>query len=116
MTLRWQWPLWNVAEDVEPVLPKNSKDGEKASAMRSRILKYLTEEWQSLTKLAERCSTKKDRNPFADIIDQLLKEAKSEISETYVPPRSNRETTGIRLTPDKLTPDNCPTSLSDVPG
>jgi hypothetical protein len=108
--------LWTVANDVQPALPTNAKDGKRYGDMKARVLKYLTSDWQSLTKLAERCSTKKDRNPFADIIDELQRENQAELSETYTPPRSNKETTGIRLTSDKTTSDNCPGSLSDVRG
>lgn len=116
MTLRWNWPLWSVASDIEPVLPKNSKDAERYVGMKNKVLKYLTYEWQSLAKLAARCSTKKDRNPFADIVEELQNEGHVEIDENYIPPRTNRETTGIRLTSDKTTSDNCPQSLSDVRG
>lgn len=116
ITLRWNWPLWSVAEGVEPVLPKNSKDGERIAEMRARIQKYLTTEWQSLAKLAERCSTKKDRNPFADIIDDLQRDGQAELSEDYIAPRTNRPTIAIRLTADNTTADTCPKSLSDVRG
>ncbi len=70
--------------------------------MRARIQKYLTNEWQSLAKLAERCSTKKDRNPFADIIDELQRQNVVEVWDNYVAPRTKKETTAIRLTAGQL--------------
>jgi RecA-family ATPase len=116
MTLRWNWPLWTVAHDVEPALPTNAKDTERVSAMQTKVLKYLSEDWISLSRLAERCSTKKDRNPFADIIDELKESGAIEISENYVPPNSRKATTGLRLTSDKMTSDTVQGSLSDVRG
>lgn len=115
ITLRWNWPLWSVASDVEPMLPKNSKDSERYVGMKTKVLKYLTNEWQSLAKLAERCSTKKDRNPFADIVDDLESEGLIAIDENFIPKNSKTETTGVRMTSDKLTSDNCPESLSGRP-
>jgi RecA-family ATPase len=106
MTLRWNWPLWTVADDIEPALPRNAKQAENVSAMRTKILKYLPAEWKSLSSLAERCGTKKTRNPFADIIEELTESGMIEISEDYVAPNSKRTTTGLRLTPDNMTPDN----------
>ena len=116
MTLRWNWPLWTAAVDVEPVLQVNAKGADRASAMLTKVVKYLSEEWISLSALADRCSTKKGRNPFADIIDELKGSGAIEISENYVPPNSKKPTTGVRLTSDKTTSDNSPQSLSDVQG
>jgi RecA-family ATPase len=116
ITLRWNWPVWSVADDVEPVLPTNAKDTERVSAMQTKVQKYLSVEWLSMSRLAERCSTKKDRNPFADIIDELHKSGHIEISENYIPPNSKKETTGVRLTSDKLTSDTVRGVLSDRPG
>ena len=105
ITLRWNWPLWSVEIDVQPELHVNDKGRERRSAMLNKVVKYLSDEWISLGALAEKCGTKKDRNPFADIIDDMGKNRTIEINKDYVAPNSKKETIGLRLTSDKLTSD-----------
>jgi hypothetical protein len=116
MTLRWNWPIWTVASDVEPVLPKNSKDGERREDMRARMMKHLTEEWQSVSSLADRCSTQKGRPPFVDILDDLQREGIAEIRDDFIPKNTKRVTSGIRFSSDKTTSNTVGSPLSEVSG
>jgi hypothetical protein len=115
ITLRWNWPLWSVANDVEPVLPRSSKDAARYAEVKTKVLKHLADEWQSLSKLAERCSTKKDRSPFIDIVKELQREELIEINEKFIPKNSSTETIGIRMTSDKSTSDGVSAYLSERP-
>ena len=115
-TLRWKWPIWSVDLDTEPVLPKNSKDADNVTEMRARILKHLSKEWQSVSKLADRCSTQKGRQPFVSILHELAKEGIVERRDDFVSKNSKKETDGIRFSSDKTTSDTVGGSLSEVSG
>ena len=105
-----------MASDVEPVLPKNSKDGERREDMRARMMKHLTEEWQSVSSLADRCSTQKGRPPFVDILDDLQREGIAEIRDDFIPKNTKRVTSGIRFSSDKTTSNTVGSPLSEVSG
>ena len=116
VTLRWNWPIWSVDFNTEPVLPKNSKDADRVAEMRARILKHLSKEWQSVSSLADRCSTQKGRPPFVNIVDDLEKEKLIERCDDFVPKNTKRTTSGIRFSSDKTTSDTVGGSLSEVSG
>ena len=116
VTLRWNWPLWSVDLDTEPALPKSAKDGDSIAVMQARILKHLSNEWQSVSSLADRCSTQKGRPPFVTILDDLETEKLIERREDFVPKNTKRPTSGIRFSSDKTTSDTVGGSLSEVSG
>lgn len=117
VSLRWNFPLWEVAEGVKPVLCKDAKEQSRRAEMEERVRKYLSEDWTTLSKLAERCSTKKDRPPFADILDEMEQAGELERTDEFTPPRSNKTTEAVRLlTSDKTTSDTVRGLLSGVRG
>ena len=116
VTLRWNWPIWSVDFNTEAVLPKNSKDADRVTEMRARILKHISKEWQSVSALADRCSTQRGRPPFVTILDDLEKEKLIERRDDFVPKNSKKTTSGIRFTSDKTTSDTVGGSLSEVSG
>ncbi len=116
VTLRWNWPVWSVDFGTEPVLPKNSKDADRVVEMRARILKHLSKDWNSLSSLAEKCSTQKNRQPFVNILDELENEGLVERCDDFVAKNSRKPTDGIRFSSDKSTSDNVGGPQSDVSG
>lgn len=115
-TLRWSWPVWSVAIDVEPALPRNSKDTERVSEMRTRMLKHISTEWQSVSSLADRCSTQKGRPPFVTILDDLEREGNVEIWHEFIPKNTKKPTSGIKFSSNKMTSNTVGSPLSDVSG
>lgn len=105
VTLRWTWPVWELAEGVKPVLCKDAKEQGRRAEMEERVRKYLSEDWTTLSKLAERCGTKKERNPFADIIDELEASGEIERTDSFIPPNTKKEAEAVRLTADNFSSD-----------
>lgn len=115
-TIRWDFPLWTVADGVQPILKQDKTRSDRTDEMRTRILTHLSNEWQSVSALADRCSTQKGRQPFADIIDKLQGEGIADIRDDFIPKNMKKQTIGIRLTSDKTTSDTVGGSLSEVSG
>lgn len=114
VTLRWNWPTWSVDLETEPALPKNSNKSERAAEVRARILEHLSKDWMSVSKLADLCSTQKNRQPFAGILNELAKDGIVERRDDFLPRNSKIETDGIRFSSDKTTSDTVGSPLSDV--
>lgn len=98
-TLRYDWPLWSVVSGVSPQVAKPKKRGD-TDEMLLKIQKHLSDEWQSLSKLAERCGTKYSRPVFADLIQDMNVRGLIEFNNEYKPPRSQVTTIGVRRTAD----------------
>lgn len=95
-TLRFEYPHWHVQHGVAPRLTKPSESDEKYQQLKP----LLTNEWQTLHKLAEACDTRKDRKCFKEAVQKLIADGVAERTNEFKPPKSSCETSAIRLVPD----------------
>ena len=94
-TIRFDFPLWSGVSGVAPRLTKPSESDEKYQQLKP----LLTNEWQTLHKLAEACDTKKDRKCFKEAVQKLITDGVAERTNEFKPPQSC-QTSALRLMPD----------------
>ena len=95
-TIRFDFPLWSMVSGVAPRLTKPSESDEKYQQLKL----LLTNDWQTLHKLAEACDTRKDRKCFKEAVQKLIADGVAERTNEFKPPKSSCKTSAIRLVPD----------------
>lgn len=107
VSLQWAFPLWTVASDIPPELLAKRHTNSSTEALQEKILKAASDEWQSLSKIADACGTKPRRGNFSGAVDALVQQGRLESQQDYIPKNSTRKTRALRIrSSDTGTTDN----------
>ncbi len=101
-TLRWKFPLWELAEDIEPIVKQapSRNDARMTNAVKDKahsILETLKREPASTASENKLSNSHPSQKSFRDAIAELEAEDRIAWVSEFQPPRSKTPTGGWRL-------------------